>query len=153
MDTILFEGVLDRYNGITVDSQKEPCETDQFINQLTDSLKKWESQGRRCIWFKIDIKDAGWVPALAKEGFNFHHSRDSFVMMFKWLPKKSAPNLPPGCYTNIGVGGLVFNDNNKILVVTEQHYDYPHWKLPGGYVERGEDIKEAAGESVALNEY
>lgn len=32
---------------------------------------------------------------------------------------------------------MVFNDKNQILVVTEQHYEYPHWKLPGGYVERG----------------
>lgn len=58
-------------------------------------------------------------------------------MMFKWLPKTSLPNLPPACHTNIGVGGLVFNDNNEILVVTEQHTKYSHWKLPGGYVERG----------------
>lgn len=29
-----FQGVQDRYNGITVDSQEEPCEPNQFLNQL-----------------------------------------------------------------------------------------------------------------------
>lgn len=29
-----FKGEQDRYNGITVDSQEEPCETSQFLNQL-----------------------------------------------------------------------------------------------------------------------
>lgn len=57
-------------------------------------------------------------------------------MMYKWLPN-SPSNLPPACHTNLGVGSMVFNDKNQILVVTEQHFEYEHWKLPGGYVERG----------------
>lgn len=72
-----------------------------------------------------------------QEGFNFHHSRDNFVMMYKWLPTNSSSNLPPACHTNLGVGGIVLNEKNQILVVSEKDIEYPHWKLPGGYVERG----------------
>ncbi|XP_034830354.1 uncharacterized protein [Maniola hyperantus] len=143
-DVKTFQGVLDRYNGITVDSQDEPCDPDQFSTRLIDSLRKWDEEQKRCIWFKVYIKDAVWVPVLANEGFNFHHSRDNFVMMYKWLLKNREANLPPACHTNLGVGGLVFNDDSEILVVTEKHFEYAHWKLPGGYVERGEDIKDAA---------
>ncbi|KAJ8730136.1 hypothetical protein PYW07_017174 [Mythimna separata] len=143
MGSITFKGDSDRYNGITVDSQKEPCEISQLLNQLKDSLELWSEQNKRCIWFKVNIKDAAWVPILANEGFNFHHSRGDFVMMYKWLPKSSS-NLPPACHTNLGVGGMVFNDKNEILVVAENYIEVPHWKLPGGYVERGEDIKDAA---------
>lgn len=57
-------------------------------------------------------------------------------MMYKWLPNRSC-NLPPACHTNLGVGGMVFNDKNEILVVAENYIDAAHWKLPGGYVERG----------------
>ncbi|XP_038211754.1 nudix hydrolase 8-like [Zerene cesonia] len=142
--TAYFDGVTDRYSGITVTSQEEPCDRDKFKEKLLESLKKWASEERRCIWFKVNINDASWVPILADVGFNFHHARDDFVMMYKWLPLDRSANLPPACHTNLGVGGLVLNSKNEMLVVTEKHFDYPHWKLPGGYVERGENIKDAA---------
>lgn len=144
MPSDTFQGVVDRYNGVTVDTLIEPCETNQFIDRLLASLKKWEDESRRCIWFKVYISDAAFVPILANEGFNFHHSRDGFVAMYKWLPRNCEANLPPACHTNLGVGGLVINDNNELLVVVEKHNEIPHWKFPGGYVERGEDIKDAA---------
>lgn len=34
MESTTFIGVTDRYNGVTVDSQEEPCATNQFLNQL-----------------------------------------------------------------------------------------------------------------------
>lgn len=58
-------------------------------------------------------------------------------MMYKWLPTDCPVNLPPACHTNLGVGGLVLNDKHQMLVVVEKHTEVPHWKLPGGYVERG----------------
>ncbi|KAG6442355.1 nudix hydrolase 8 [Manduca sexta] len=144
MESKIFQGVIDRYNGITVDSLEEPCENNIFPTKLIDSLNKWSDEKKRCVWFKVNIKDAAWVPILANEGFNFHHSRDNFVTMYKWLPTDSKSNLPPASHTNLGVGGLVLNEHDQILVVIEQHTEFVHWKLPGGYVEKGEDIKDAA---------
>lgn len=46
-------------------------------------------------------------------------------------------NIPPYAHTMIGVGAVVVNDKSEILVVREKYYTYPHWKLPGGYVEPG----------------
>lgn len=39
MESTTFEGVSDRYNGITVDSQEEPCETNDFLNKLKGKFK------------------------------------------------------------------------------------------------------------------
>ncbi|CAH0719388.1 unnamed protein product, partial [Brenthis ino] len=138
----------DRFNGVTIDSKKIQCHEGAFSEKLEESLKSWMAERKRCIWFKVHIDDSAYVPILAQKGFNFHHARDDFVMMYKWLPLDSAPNLPPACHTNLGIGALVLNGKNQLLAVSEKHYDYPHWKLPGGYVERGEDIVEAAKREV-----
>lgn len=144
----IFNGAKDRYNGITIDSKKEMFNEKKFTENLDDSLSKWSLQGYRCVWFKVNIQDAFCIPILAQKGFNFHHARDDFVMMYKWLPGDSMPNLPPSCHTNLGVGAMVFNDTDHLLAISEKHYEYPHWKLPGGYVERGEDIVDAAVREV-----
>ncbi|XP_028165182.1 nudix hydrolase 2-like [Ostrinia furnacalis] len=140
---LMYNGKKDRFNGITVDLQEEGCDSN-FTKKLKDSLDKWTAEGRRCIWFKVNIRNSNCVPILAQKGFNFHHARDDFLMMYKWLPKDSEPNLPPASHTNLGVGAMVFNKKDQLLAISEKHYEYPHWKLPGGYVEKGEDLIDAA---------
>ena len=39
---------------------------------------------------------------------------------------------------------MVVTDDNKLLVVQERFRLSSHWKLPGGYVDPGEDIHHAA---------
>ncbi|KAM3964520.1 uncharacterized protein ACR2FA_001490 isoform 2-T2 [Aphomia sociella] len=131
----LFIGEKDRFNGITVDSSKEKCPQHDFPQRLHESITKWIAGAKRCIWFRVYIEDSYQVPILANKGFTFHHARDDFVMMYKWLPSDLEANLPPAAHTNLGVGAMVFNNNDEILAVSERHYEYPHWKLPGGYVE------------------
>lgn len=72
-----------------------------------------------------------------QKGFKFHHARDNYVTMYKWLPKDETSNIPSYAHTMIGVGGLVINDKSEVLVVNEKHLEHPHWKLPGGSVDPG----------------
>lgn len=61
-----------------------------------------------------------------------------------WLLSEESPTLPDFAHTTIGVGGFVVSPENKILVVKEKSGYYKGWKLPGGMVDRGEDIADAA---------
>lgn len=58
-------------------------------------------------------------------------------MMYLWIPYTENCNIPQYAHTMLGVGAVVVNDKNQILVVSEKYYKMPHWKLPGGYVEPG----------------
>lgn len=72
----------------------------------------------------------------AQNGFDFHHAKPGFVMMYKWLPTNISANIPEYAHTMIGVGSIVVNDKQQILTITEKHSIIAgSWKLPGGYVE------------------
>ncbi|XP_069691273.1 uncharacterized protein [Periplaneta americana] len=139
----VFQGQEDRFRGITVDSSREPCDASMFTKRLEASLIHWAEKNVRGVWFKVTLEHADWVPVLAKNDFQFHHAKPGYVMMYRWLPNEEC-NIPPYAHTMIGVGAVVVNDSDEILVVKEKYFLIPHWKLPGGYVEPGEDIGDAA---------
>ncbi|KAG8230893.1 hypothetical protein J437_LFUL002924 [Ladona fulva] len=148
-DSRIFKGSVDRYNGITVSSQKEPCSSADFPIVLSESMNRWKTNNVRGVWFKVFLKHADWVPILAQNGFTFHHAKQEYVMMCKWLPTNGdVCNIPYYAHTMVGVGAVVINNLEEILVVREKYYKNPHWKLPGGYVEPGEDIVNAAMREV-----
>jgi len=85
------------------------------------------------------------VPVLAENGFDFHHARTGVVTMNRWLPENESNNLPNFAHTLMGVGGLVINEKNEVLVVSDRYAMIPNsWKLPGGYVEPRENLIDAA---------
>lgn len=66
-------------------------------------------------------------------------------MMYKWLPTNEPSAVPPFAHTMVGVGALVINDKNQVLVVSERNALIKEsWKLPGGYLEMNENLVEAA---------
>ncbi|XP_055389121.1 uncharacterized protein LOC129618412 isoform X2 [Condylostylus longicornis] len=139
----IFKGYKDRYNGITINSKDYNNGDIDFAKKLQDSLKYWSENCFRTIWFNIETEKSDWVPHLVKNGFDYHHAKQGYVLMFKWLPSEP-DNLPKYAHTMLGVGGLVINKNNEVLVVREKHAIVANfWKLPGGYVEPGENLVDA----------
>ncbi|XP_063705222.1 nucleoside diphosphate-linked moiety X motif 6 [Culicoides brevitarsis] len=139
----IFRGVIDRFNGVTVDSNMEECDDSQFEGKLKDSLAFWKEANRRGVWFKVHLSKASWVPVLAKHNFDFHHAKEGFVMMCTWLANEPM-GIPPFAHTMVGVGAVVVNDKQQVLVVSEKNALVTNsWKLPGGYLERKENIVDA----------
>ncbi|XP_035734948.1 nudix hydrolase 7-like isoform X1 [Vespa mandarinia] len=145
-----FQGHKDIYNGVTIHSIEEPCPITVFSQCLQASLNIWSEQKKRTIWFHVHLSHSEWIPILVQKGFKFHHAREEYVMLYNWLNKEIVCNIPPYAHTNLGVGAFVYNEKtSEILVVKEKNYiGNQFWKLPGGYVEPGENIDEAAQREV-----
>lgn len=141
----VFRGSLDRFNGITVESSVEFEPNVDFPEKLKKSLEYWSRNKRRGIWFKVSTEHSTWIPHLCKEKFDFHHAKSGFAVMHRWLPTDEYANIPSFAHTLIGVGGLVVNEQDEILVVSDRYALIPgSWKLPGGYVEAHENLVDAA---------
>ncbi|KAJ8986157.1 hypothetical protein NQ317_005630 [Molorchus minor] len=146
-DKKIFCGKNDRFKGVTVHSEKEKCENvDELAKKIEDSLEFWKENGNRAVWFRVHLSQADWVPVLAKKGFKFHHAGGEHVMMCLWLPRTENSNIPHYAHTMVGVGAVVINDKSQVLTVMEKYTrtKQPFWKLPGGYVEPGENLVDAA---------
>lgn len=66
-------------------------------------------------------------------------------MLKRWLPVDEPDKIPHYPHTTMGAGGLVVNNRQEVLVVSERFPLIPNsWKLPGGLVEPGENLPDAA---------
>jgi len=149
VNTIL-DSRVDKFNGILINPKKLPKDRNEFDTRLCASLALWQTDGRRGIWLHVDIENSELLPVAVKYGFHFHHAVPSHVMLTKWLPTSEDSKLPDYASHTIGVGGFVLTDDNKLLIVSERYnlLSTVNWKLPGGYVQSGETLAQAATREV-----
>ncbi|XP_048504910.1 nucleoside diphosphate-linked moiety X motif 6 isoform X2 [Athalia rosae] len=135
---------------ITIPPSQWSIKEDQHNCDIIASLDQWIAEERRAIWFRVNLEHSDWIPVLTKNGFQFHHAKNEYVTLYRWLPVHQSCNVPPYAHTLLGVGALVFNENTEEVLVVKEKYSIASqmWKLPGGYVEPGEDIAIAAQREV-----
>mmetsp|Transcript_40657 Transcript_40657/g.83085 ORF Transcript_40657/g.83085 Transcript_40657/m.83085 type:complete len:463 (-) Transcript_40657:132-1520(-) len=133
----------DRYGGVEAVAEVGPVGA--FDAELRQGLQGWKSAGKKGIWLKIPLPAAACVGSAVAQGFRFHHAQEDYVMMTQWLPDSPSP-LPRYAFTQVGVGGIVVNSKDEILLVQERVSPVPQfegcWKLPGGLADPGEDFAE-----------
>lgn len=139
-----FKTVLDPYNGITIDKDDLPSSKEEFEINL-DFLIEEVKNRRNLIWIYIDIKDSDYIPIATKRGFFFHSCEENYTLLVKRLISDAI--VPTAANHTVGVGAVVINDNNEILVIKEK-ISTIGYKLPGGHIDNGEMISKAVEREV-----
>ena len=141
MDTLPFSP--DQFGGVIVDSGQLPDDAAAFAGLLQRSLHTWREGGFRLVWLDIPLERAALVPVAAAAGFFFHHSNEADVMMVHRLVEDAF--VPTHATHYVGVGGVVVNHRQELLVVCERHRrtSRPYYKLPGGALHPGEHLVDA----------
>ena len=96
------------------------------------------------IWFSRITRIQIGFSWLMKEANRNPNQRISYSEPCRWLPTEESNGIPEYPSLYIGVGTITVNDKNEILVIKEKVRWYNNWKFPGGYVDKGESILDAA---------
>jgi len=143
----------DRYGGVEVDVPEavDGAAVAAFEADLRQGLAEWQAAGKGGVWLKVPLSSASCVGVAARLGFVFHHAKQEYVLLTRWLKDTPSP-LPQYGFTQIGVGGVVVNSRSEVLMVQERVSPLPKfqgsWKLPGGLADPGEHFAETVAREV-----
>ena len=141
MDVLAHE--LDMFGGVMVSRDELPQDVAEFTQRLRGSMQTWRADGKRLVWLNVPLEKAQLIPVATTEGFFFHHSNEADLMLVCRLAEDAF--VPTHATHYIGVGGVVINDRQELLVVCERHRrsSRPYYKLPGGALQPGEHLVDA----------
>jgi len=140
-----FKLILDPYNGVTIEENTQYGNKTSFEKNLILLILQLEKEKRKLLWITFDLKNSHLIEIAAKQGFTFHNCDTNYVMMVKKLIEN--PIIPTSPTHTIGVGAVVINDKNEILVIKERILSIGY-KLPGGHIDLGEKIADAVCREV-----
>jgi 8-oxo-dGTP diphosphatase len=139
-----FKTILDPYNGITIDSKDLPKQIEEFEINL-DYLINETINKRFLIWIYIPIEKSDFIKIATNKGFFFHSCAENYILVVKRLKQNAI--IPTAANHTLGVGVVVINENNQLLVIKER-ISTVGYKLPGGHIDDGEMISTAATREV-----
>ena len=130
------------FGGCVVGAGDLPTTVEEFALALPESIQEWRADGIRVVWLELPIERAAFVPIAVDAGFVYHHATEKTLQLTLALVDGSF--IPPFATHYIGAGGVVIDDDRNLLVIQERHHTRKHYKLPGGALQPGEHIAEAA---------
>jgi 8-oxo-dGTP pyrophosphatase MutT (NUDIX family) len=136
------------FRGVVPDPDTLPENPEAFRQRLQHSLQVWQNEGALVVWLEVPIDRAGLIPIAVEAGFAFHHSDANYLMLTRRLVPEAY--IPPYATHYIGAGGVVINEVQELLVVSEKfrRRKGPAYKLPGGALHPGEHLAEAVVREV-----
>lgn len=116
-----------------------------FEKELQALLLQLKSDQRNLIWIDIEAEKSYLIPHLTAHGFMFHTCETDNILLVKRLNKEAI--IPTAANHTLGVGVVVINENNELLVIKER-VSKGTYKLPGGHIDDGELISKAVAREV-----
>uniref|UniRef100_A0A915EC53 Nudix hydrolase domain-containing protein n=1 Tax=Ditylenchus dipsaci TaxID=166011 RepID=A0A915EC53_9BILA len=120
---------------------------------LDNAIKKIdaEADGKIGVYFIVDAtkSDVLWIPALLQKDFQIQNAFGTelntpftnVIILKKEMSKENVKMRPPA-FTTIVVAAVVYNSENKKIMVVKEEASTEHFKLPGGSLMPGENFED-----------
>lgn len=133
---------IDNYEGITINNTTMPDTLELFEKELQNILQ--HINDKKLLWIKLPIEKSHFIPLLTRYDFIFHHCNENNITLLKKLIQN--PIIPTAKNHTLGVGVVVINEKDELLVIKDRLSK--QFKIPGGYIDDGENISNAAVREV-----
>mmetsp|Transcript_28413 Transcript_28413/g.28721 ORF Transcript_28413/g.28721 Transcript_28413/m.28721 type:complete len:281 (+) Transcript_28413:57-899(+) len=135
------------FNSVEMVAEDLPVyDTSEFTAKLWQTVGALRKAGKNAIFLTISLDFAHFAPVASLVGFRYHNASGMNSTMMLWLPN-TENKVPPYGTHHCGVAGAIVHEN-KLLVVKEHHKLSAGWKLPGGYLNAGEEISNGVQREV-----
>ena len=137
----------DHYNGLIIDPKSTQIASQDFKTSLKFLLESSKKDEKNLLWLDLSTEQHQHIAIALELGFEFHNC-ESIRTTLTYQVKTNAYIPVPPTHT-IGVGAIVINDNNEILLVRDRiSSNHSIYKLPGGMVEHATKLSDAVEREV-----
>lgn len=137
----------DRYNGLIVNIETIDKSISKFEQALIQLLHEAQQDQKNLIWLDLTTDQGEHIAIATHLGFTFHNCESHRITLVHRVKPDAYIPVPPT--HTIGVGAVVINDKNELLMVRDRiHTSSSLYKLPGGMLEHAEEFAKTVEREV-----
>lgn len=131
----------DKYNGLIVEEESIDSASSSFKESLQKLVEKAALQKKSLLWIDLSSTQSEHIAIALQMGFEFHNCEATRTTLTYQVTKDAY--IPVAPTHTIGVGAVVINDKNELLMVRDRiHTSHSLYKLPGGMLEPSQSLEE-----------
>ncbi|CAA6802123.1 MAG: MutT domain protein-like [uncultured Sulfurovum sp.] len=137
----------DKYNGLIVETESIDTSASIFEVGLKELLEEATCQKKSLLWIDLNSEQFNHIAIALQMGFAFHNCEATRTTLTYRVSKDAY--IPVAPTHTIGVGAVVINDKNELLMVRDRiHTSRSLYKLPGGMLEPSQSLEEGVVREV-----
>ena len=131
----------DLYNGLIIDTKSISSSVSDFKISLKNLLQQAQKDNISLLWLDLTINQSEQLAFALSLGFEFHNCESTRTTLTYRVQEDAY--IPVAPTHTIGVGAVVINNDNEILLVRDRiHTSNSIYKLPGGMLEEAQSLEE-----------
>ena len=131
----------DRYNGLIIETNSIEDSATDFKESIVSLVKHAKADEKNLLWLELTTKQSQHIAMALELGFEFHNCESKRTTLTYRV--KEGAYIPVSPSHTIGVGAVVINKKNELLMVRDRiHNNHSLYKLPGGMVEHADKLSD-----------
>lgn len=137
----------DLYNGLIIETESIQASVSSFKQSLQKLLEQAIKEQIALLWLDLTVEQNEHISAALELGFEFHNCEAKRTTLTYQVTKDAY--IPVAPTHTIGVGAVVINEKNELLMVRDRiHTSNSIYKLPGGMLEHAQSLEEGVVREV-----